>query len=138
MHLQRTLRSNLGENNTPKRKKDSTGNKIMTNLRDKAKKTKLGNDTSNRTKSKSVISVSGNNGEPESRKDDSDESIRQALNRFMKQMNQIQEDNKQIQEEVKKLTLKITEDRPPVMSVYEKSNTANNILLSEDGLSKGM
>ena len=56
----------------------------------------------------------------------------------MKQMDQIQEDNKLIWEEVKKLTLKVTEDRPPVMSVYEKSNTANYSSLSEDGISKGL
>ena len=56
----------------------------------------------------------------------------------MKQINQIEEDNKKLWEEFKKLSLKVTEDRPPVISVYKKSNTANYSLLSEDGLSKGM
>ena len=38
-------------------------------------------------------------------------------------MKQQADENNQIWEEIKQLSLKVTEDRPPVRSVYQKSNT---------------
>ena len=83
----------------------------MTKDQDKAKKTKVGT---------SVISDSGNDGEPELRKVDSSESLRTTLISFMRQQ---ADENKEIRKEIKQLSIKVTEDRPPVRSVYQKSNT---------------
>ena len=98
----------------------------MTKDQDKAKKTIVGT---------SVISDSGYGGEPELRKVDSSESLRKTLISFMKQQ---ADENKEIQKEIMQLSIQVTEDRPPVRSVYQKSNSANFSLVSEDSLCKSV
>ena len=120
----RISRRTSADKQSQKRKKDSTGNRKMRKDQDKAKKTKVGS---------SVISDSGNKGGEEIRKVDSSESLRKTLMTFMKQQ---ADENKEIRKEIKQLSIKVTEDRPPVRSVYQKSNSADCSSVSEDILSK--